>query len=255
MLQLSVSQDHLAHPRTGRNLSNKSTLNRVGLSLYSSGNGSTFNSTFHTPNSTVPCFTCHGPMHNITKPDESTRFIKNTDTESSQCTTCHQSYNKHNTNVNCTLCHSDDVHAINVFAQNATYVKLNKSNPNTYRGNCTNCHQNATFFNTLKSDPIAGSYSGNDPKQIPSPLNHSTNPYSGFLWNPSLYWINTSQFSACQYCHGSTQHNTSALGNIASVQGSNSLNQSLTDSTWCANCHYAAASGYGGTNFNPNHQR
>ena len=111
----------LGTPANRSDISNKSTLSGV-LSIYSSNNGSTFNSTFHTPNSTVPCFTCHGPMHNITKPDESTRFIKNTDTESSQCTTCHTTYSQHNNGVNCTVCHSDDVHAIKVFAQNATYI-------------------------------------------------------------------------------------------------------------------------------------
>jgi hypothetical protein len=99
-------------------------------------------------------------MHNISKPDVTQRFIRNNDTESSQCMTCHTTYTKHNGNVNCTVCHSDDVHAIKVFAQNATYVTLNKNNPNTYRGNCTNCHSNATFLNTLLSNPKAGSYTG-----------------------------------------------------------------------------------------------
>jgi hypothetical protein len=55
------------------------------------------------------------------------------------------------------------VHAIKVLGQDATYVTLNKANPNPLRGNCNYCHQNATFFNKLKSDPKAGSYTGPNP--------------------------------------------------------------------------------------------
>ncbi|HYN44366.1 MAG TPA: CxxxxCH/CxxCH domain-containing protein, partial [Candidatus Limnocylindrales bacterium] len=237
-------------PVNRSDISNKSTLSGV-LSIYSSNNGS--NAAFHTPNSTVPCFICHGPMHNISKPD-ATQLTRNSDTESSHCTTCHTTYSKHNNGVNCTVCHSDDVHAIKVFAQNATYITLNKNNPNSYRGNCTNCHQNATFFNTLKSNPKAGSYTGTDPRLIPTPLNHSTNPYSGALWNgsQSAYWTNTTQSSACNYCHGlPALHNASALGKIQGIQGNNNLNQSLIGGTWCQNCHYKNAPDYAGDLFNP----
>jgi Zn finger protein HypA/HybF involved in hydrogenase expression len=188
-------------------------------------------------------------MHNITKPDESQRFIKNNITEDSQCTTCHQNYNKHNTSVNCTLCHSDDVHVIQVFSKSAGYV--NHGSPN--QGNCTNCHQNATFLNALKAQPKAGSYTGRNPPQIPVPLNHSTDPLNGSLWNGVQpgYWVNTSQLSACYYCHGKSFHNSSALGSINTVKGTNSLNQNLTGSTWCANCHYGNAPNYAGNQFNP----
>ncbi|MFZ3060901.1 MAG: hypothetical protein WA102_14330 [Candidatus Methanoperedens sp.] len=244
-------------------LTSKNTLsNSVNVSnatsLYSI-NSTSFNATFHTPNSTVPCIICHGPMHNITKPDETQQFIRNNNTEDSQCKTCHTSYNEHNSSnitsggVNCTICHSDDVHEIQVFAQNATYVDLNHDNPNPARGNCTNCHQNASFFAALESRPKAGNYTGRDPPQIPVPLNHSTDPYSGALWNgtPLRFWDNTSQVSACYYCHGNTTHNTSALGRIGNVKGINNLNQSLTSSTWCANCHYKNAPDYAGTSFLP----
>ncbi|MFZ3058253.1 MAG: carboxypeptidase regulatory-like domain-containing protein [Candidatus Methanoperedens sp.] len=244
-------------------ISNKSTLNstniQYALSLYSYANGTIFNASFHTPNSTVPCIICHGPMHNITKPDESQRFIKNTNTEDTQCKTCHTSYTEHNSSnitsggVNCTLCHSDDVHDIQVFAQNTTYVDLNHNNPNPARGNCTNCHQNATFFAALEKKPKAGNYTGRDPPIIPVPLNHSINPYSGALWNQTGYWDNKSQYSACNYCHGTDEslHTSSALGKINNVKGSNILNQSLTNSTWCANCHYKNALDYNGDQFIP----
>ncbi|MFZ3060894.1 MAG: carboxypeptidase regulatory-like domain-containing protein, partial [Candidatus Methanoperedens sp.] len=246
-----------------KDLSNKSTLNSTNvataLSEYSI-NSTDFNATFHTPNSTVPCIICHGPMHNITKPDP-LQTVRNNNTEDSQCKTCHSSYNEHNSSnvtsggVNCTLCHSDDVHDIQVFAQNATYVDLNHDNPNSARGNCTNCHQNATFFVALEKQPKAGNYTGRDPPIIPVPLNHSTDPMSGALWNgsQSAYWDNTSQKSACYYCHGlSTLHSASALGSISNVKGTNSLNQDLTTSRWCANCHYKNAPDYAGnTSFSP----
>src|SRR5659263_194826 len=87
-----------------------------------------------------PCIICHGPMHNITKPDESTRFVKNNDTEISQCMTCHTTYQVHNNSLNCTLCHSDDIHVVQVFSVNASYITFNKSSATSERGDCTFCH-------------------------------------------------------------------------------------------------------------------
>jgi len=179
-------------------------------------------------------------MHNITKPDETQRFLKNTDTESSHCTICHTSYNRHNNGVNCTVCHSDDVHDIQVFAQNATYVDLNHNNPNPYRGNCTNCHQNATFFNTLKSNPKAGSYTGANPAQIKLPLNHSSDN-GGQKWGS--FW--TTPGNACNYCHGSTLHQTSALGTVSTALGSDSLDAPIGTGTVCSSCHNSSDSDYG----------
>ncbi|HWR26635.1 MAG TPA: carboxypeptidase regulatory-like domain-containing protein, partial [candidate division Zixibacteria bacterium] len=231
-------------PANRSDITNKSTLNSTGFSLYSVNNGSLFNNTFHTPGSTVPCFTCHGPMHNITKPDESLRFIKNAETESSHCTTCHSSYTKHNASnitsggVNCTLCHSDDVHVIKVFSQNASYV-TGKTNP--ARGNCTNCHQNATFLGLLKNtsrNPKAGNYSGNA-SQVQKILNHSNDPLAGQKWND--YWTAGDQYSACVYCHGSTQHDTTALGRPSQFKGTNTVRSQISNSTltyWCSSCHW-----------------
>ncbi|MDP2844899.1 MAG: hypothetical protein Q8N79_02340, partial [Candidatus Methanoperedens sp.] len=202
-------------------------------------------------NSTVPCIICHGPMHNISKPDNSTAASKfrNNNTETEQCTACHSSYQKHSNSVNCTVCHSDDVHDIQVFAQNGTYIELNKSNPNPARGNCTNCHQNASFLldlTNLTKNPKAG-YHDNislPAPQIPKPMNHSDDINAGRKWNQTPgYWTNgtsgSAQNSSCFYCHGRTMHNTSALGRPSLFQGNNVVNSTISSSTfWCASCHY-----------------
>ncbi len=192
----------------------------------------------HNPNSTILCIICHGPFHNITKPDETSRFINDNITEDSQCLTCHITYNKHKGSVNCTLCHSQDIHTIQIFSQSARYV--NKGN--TYQGNCTNCHQNASFLNALKSAPKAGSYPGPNAPQVQNPLNHSNDILAGKKWNDS-YWINgtngTAQLSSCVYCHGSTQHSLSALGKPYLFKGNNVVNSTISTTTsWCASCHW-----------------
>ncbi len=204
----------------------------------------------HDSGDTVACITCHDSGHNISKPYNVSN-TSNTYTEYQQCTACHQSYSQHNNSLSCTVCHSQDAHAIKVLAQNATYV-TGITNP--AKGNCTNCHQNSTFQNSLEAQPKAGDYTGRDPPQISVPLNHSTDPLSGALWNgmQSAYWINTSQLSACDYCHdNSVLHNATALGNVSKVKGTNNLNQSLVGSTWCANCHYGNAPGYAGNQLAP----
>jgi hypothetical protein len=245
-------------PANRSDISNKSTLDRanvataVSLYSYNGSNASRlFNATFHTPNSTVPCIICHGPMHNISKPDNSLRFVNGSNTESSQCTACHSSYQKHNASVNCTVCHSDDVHAIKVFAQNATYITLNKSNPSTYRGNCTNCHQNATFFAALEAQPKAGNYTGRDPPQVQVPLEHSEAPNAGQKWNQTPgYWNNSNQLTWCQYCHGNTTHYASALGRPSLFDGNNNVNSTISSATsWCASCHWQGYSS-GANNYN-----
>ncbi|MCX9073630.1 MAG: carboxypeptidase-like regulatory domain-containing protein, partial [Candidatus Methanoperedens sp.] len=226
-----------------KDISNKSTLSSAtvstALSLYSNNNGSSFNATFHTPNSTVPCFICHGPMHAITKPDTAQRFIRNSDTESTQCTTCHQDYSKHNNSVGCTVCHSDDVHVIQVVAQNATYVTLNHNNHNPATGNCTNCHQNSSFLNTLLSRIKAGNYTGKGAPQVAVPLEHSNDPTAGAKWNQTPgYWNNSNQLTWCEYCHSNEIHNVNILGNVGLFKGNNTVNSTLGNTTWCASCHW-----------------
>lgn len=216
------------HNRT--DLTKKTTLNGI-VSNYST------TSDYHDTNSTIPCIICHGPMHNITKPDESQRFVKNNITEDTQCTTCHQNYNKHNRSVNCTVCHSDDVHVIQVFSQNAGYVNRGS----LAQGNCTNCHQNSTFLNALNSSPRAGSYFGKQPPQIPDPLKHSANILNGSLWGQ--FW--TSETGSCYYCHGDVKHNSTTLGIVNNLLApTNVRNGTTTTTTWCADCHVSGAGNF-----------
>ncbi|NJD51790.1 MAG: CxxxxCH/CxxCH domain-containing protein [Candidatus Methanoperedens sp.] len=215
------------HNRTA--ITKKSTLNGI-LSNYST------TSTYHDQNASIPCIICHGPMHNITKPDPTVGMLNNV-TEDSQCTTCHANYEQHKGSVNCTLCHSQDVHVIQVLSQSAGYV--NKGS--TYQGNCTNCHQNASFFNTLKLNPKAGPYSGPNPPQVQIPLNHSNDSSAGQKWNN--YWTSgtggSAQLTACNYCHGSTQHDLSALGRPAQFDGNNVVGSTISNTTyWCSSCHW-----------------
>ncbi|VVB89373.1 Cytochrome c7 c [uncultured archaeon] len=217
------------HNRT--EITKKTTLNGI-LSNYST------TSDYHDANSTIPCIICHGPMHNITKPDESQRFIKNNITEDSQCKTCHQNYNQHNNSVNCTLCHSEDVHVIQVFSKTAGYV--NHGSPN--QGDCTNCHQNASYFNALKSQTDAGNYTGPNPPQIPTPLNHSTDR-AGVKWG--TYW--TTPYGACLYCHGDNKHSATMLGNIAVPVGTDPIGGAIGAGTLCSSCHNPNDSNYAAT--------
>ncbi len=244
------------HPKFNSNLTFTSTLANLtagnNISVYSYNFDKKSPLTFHNGTNysliaSVPCIVCHGPTHNTTKPDPSN--AKDNITEYTQCTACHSSYNRHDNNVDCTVCHSQDAHVIKIFAQNATYIT---GKTNYARGNCTNCHQNSTFFNTLLSQPKAGNYSGMNPPQIPA-LSHSTDPLNGSLWNGTQlsYWTNTSLLTACYYCHGDTKHDASALGDINTIKGTNNLNQNLTGSTWCANCHYGNAPNYAGNLLNP----
>ncbi|MCX9085841.1 MAG: hypothetical protein OIN87_13695, partial [Candidatus Methanoperedens sp.] len=214
------------------NLSSESTMS-TGTTPMSNYSGNVA-ATGHNPNNTIPCIICHGPMHNITKPDGTLRLTKNSIVEDSHCSTCHTSIEKHNSSVNCTLCHSQDVHAIQVFSQSAGYV--NKGS--TYQGNCTNCHQNATFFDTLKTAPKAGSYSGTAP-QVQTPLNHSTDR-AGTKWG--TYW--TSAKDSCIYCHGNNTHISTRLGNAATAVGTDTIGGAIGTGTVCASCHNSDDSDY-----------
>ncbi|MDD1745667.1 MAG: hypothetical protein LUQ20_07680, partial [Candidatus Methanoperedens sp.] len=147
----------------------------------------------------------------------------------------------HNNSVKCTQCHlneSRSIHPVRYLQQDGSSWDTSRTNA----VNCTTCHQGTGLVNFT------------DSVKIPTPMNHSTNPYSGALWNGSLpgFWDNTSQRSSCEYCHGRIAlHNISALGYINKVKGDNNLRQNLSTSTWCANCHYAGAAGYAGTSFSP----
>ncbi len=236
------------HPRLNRNLTNITTLATINgitnTSIYSTTNNSTVipysvhNGTQYSNTTGVPCWMCHGPMHNITKPD----FLaanRNNITEYTQCTSCHNAYSRHNNSVSCTICHSQDAHLIKIFAQNATYINGSNS---TYRGNCTNCHQNSSFWDALLSQPKAGNQTTKDPPQVAVPLEHSDDSSSGAKWNKTApgYWTNSDQLTWCKYCHGETMHKTSALGRPSLWEGDNIVNSSFAtgNGSWCAGCHW-----------------
>ncbi|MCZ7404085.1 MAG: carboxypeptidase-like regulatory domain-containing protein [Candidatus Methanoperedens sp.] len=243
------------HPLSNKNITTFTTLANISgisnTSIYSATDSSyvipwsVHNGSQYSNITGVPCWICHGPMHNITRPDPLNPQRDNI-TEDSQCTACHTTYNEHNSSnitsggVNCTLCHSQDAHAIKVFSQNASYVTLNRNNPNPARGNCTNCHQNASFFPALKAQPMAGRYTGRNPPQLPVLMNHSNDPNAGTKWNQTPgYWNNSNQVTWCQYCHGSPLHNATALGRPSQFNGNNIVNSTISTSTnWCLSCHW-----------------
>lgn len=196
----------------------------------------------HNAGQQVPCIICHNGMHDVSKPHNITANT-NSYTEYTQCTICHSAKSRHNDSVSCTVCHSQDAHVIKVLAQNGSYtIGVTSSS----RGNCTNCHQNSTYFNTLLSRQYAGAHSGNNPPRLPAILNHSDDPIAGRKWNSTPgYWTNTSPVTACNFCHGDTKHQTTALGSVAQFRGGNLVNQSTSTSRWCQQCHYQ-----GGTNYN-----
>jgi hypothetical protein len=143
----------------------------------------------------------------------------------------------HNNAVNCTGCHLNDsrsIHPVRYLKQDGSGFSTSKTNT----ANCATCHQGGNFSTATK---------------IPAPMNHSTNPYNGSLWNGTQqgYWTNSDPQSACVYCHGITFHNASGMGNVTKIKGANTINQSLSGSYWCANCHYRNAPDYSGNLLSP----
>ncbi|MBZ0176531.1 MAG: hypothetical protein OIN90_08625, partial [Candidatus Methanoperedens sp.] len=263
----------------------------------------------------IPCTVCHGPMHNVTKPNINT-VAKNTITEDTQCTTCHQSL-KHSSNnpVYCTACHSQDAHNITVLSKTATsqpsYVFLGSTNAitslttdceqchasgpeatffgslttvdsaaystnfapatpahNRHNGSvaCTVCHDNANFHDIKFLQPN-GAYStsnitavkcvdchdgtnsavrsvvqtrfGSLPPTVNANMNH-TSDNGGQKWGN--YW--TTLNDACLYCHGETQHNTSAIGAAGSALGTDKVGDPIGSGTVCSSCHNQDDSNY-----------
>ncbi|MFZ3383163.1 MAG: cytochrome c3 family protein, partial [Candidatus Methanoperedens sp.] len=263
----------------------------------------------------IPCTVCHGPMHNVTKPNINT-VPKNTITEDTQCTTCHQSLKHSNNNpVYCTACHSQDAHNITVLSKTATsqpsYVFLGSTNAMTnLTTDCEQCHASgpeATFFGSLTTADSAaystnfapatpvhnrhngtvactvchdntnfhdikflqpnGAYStskttavkcidchdgtnsavrsvvqtrfGSLPPTVNANMNHSSDN-GGQKWGN--YW--TTPNGACLYCHGETQHNTSAIGAAGSALGTDKVGDPIGSGTVCSSCHNQDDSNY-----------
>jgi|GEM_PF-5993467 hypothetical protein len=209
----------------------------------------------HSDSSNSPrCWSCHsvGRIHdqNHVKPQIS----------NSLCLGCHQSGignigpipTAHNGTMNCYSCHMDkndtaynsvtaQIHGIKFIDSDGTYTRWDKTNA----ANCVDCHINQNTTSALTTWN-----SGYVPTQIPS-LTHSDDPFAGKKWGN--YWDNTSAVTACYYCHqnGIHKNKNGLLGNVTLVKGSNSYNQSITNGTWCANCHYTNANEYNGTALSP----
>ena len=173
------------------------------------------------PLTTPDCTLCHneGRMHdgNLTIPT----------LDENLCTGCHTTRDNHNNSVSCLSCHvnssvsRDKVHPIQYINASGIF-----NNSNTTAVNCTDCHQSGVTG--FESAPI-----------IPNPLRHSTNPANGTIWGS--YWDD--EEGSCQYCHGDTRHNLTALGNPANFQGSNTIGSDLTG-TWCLGCHLNGSANY-----------
>ena len=182
-------------------------------------NNTLYMSPLSLPNSTY-CLSCHGT------PGSGNTTIKNLE--------------RHNgTGTQCTQCHlnsSAGIHPVRYLQQDNSW-----SSSSVNAVNCSSCHQ-GTGLSGFGSAP-----------KVPV-IAHSTNEYSGALWNgtQARFWDNRSQQSSCEYCHGIfTMHNASGLGNITKVKGTNNVRQNLSGGSWCANCHYGAAANYSGNMFIP----
>jgi len=143
----------------------------------------------------------------------------------------------HNNSVNCTDCHiggnNRSIHPMTYMQPNASFNTGNSTGVN-----CYDCHI-GTIINTTNLGVTTL------PKTS-SQFAHSENLWNGSLWNQSgssIYWDNTSNNSACYYCHNDTKHDTVALGKIDTFKGSNTVASAFTD-TWCIGCHVEGSDNY-----------
>ena len=180
---------------------------------------------FYSSEPAVPCIICHSPMHNITNPNpdaETTSY-----TEDSHCTVCHKAMKKHDNEVGCTVCHSQDSHIKAYFNFNGTY----SGDP----GDCSVCHEDE-HFDTILSQPKAGLYTGPTLNLlIPTPSTHSDNESAGQLWGD--YWYDREEM--CIFCHSKSYHTIETAGRIEEFKGDSIYNGLISaDSFWCGKCHY-----------------
>lgn len=206
-----------------------------GDSAFSSEmNNATWNSSIqnHTAMAGNPNCTntnCHntGRIHysTIAKPEVNT----------SLCKTCHTGKDRHNNSVDCAGCHlssEKNIHPVQYLQKNATW----STSPGSNSVNCTDCHQGSGM-------------NGFSSPKIPDDLKHSSNVLNGTIWGS--YW--TSEGSACIYCHNDTRHNTAGLGKVAALMDNpaNTKSGALSNTEWCAGCHYNASAYYGGAQWSP----
>ena len=186
---------------------------------------------FSTSEEAVSCVLCHNPMHNTTNPGVVTE--RNSYTEDSHCTVCHKAMKKHDNEVGCTVCHSQDAHIKAYFNFNGTYSGI--------AGDCSVCHEDE-LFDTILNQPKAGIYTGSTLNLlIPSPSTHSDNESAGQLWGD--YWYNDE--GMCIYCHSKSYHTIKTAGRIEQFKGDSIYNGMINaDSFWCGKCHYALSPDY-----------
>lgn len=237
------------HPLFNNNLTNISTLATIegidNVSIYSTTDGSVVipysvhNGSQNSTTTGVPCWICHGPAHNITKPDPAPTNT-NSITESSQCISCHGQ--KHAVGTSCTDCHTQDAHAI---------IK-----PDTI--NCIGCHNTGgmstidvdfTFINN--SESVHRTLNFNDSNSITrnnsecwgchgdGDASESAQPSSG---HPSNF--NTPKNCNNDDCHSlsQSQYNETMIyshfqnANLNS-NPNNITNYNITTTEQCQNCH------------------
>jgi len=194
---------------------------------------------------------CHdgGWMHNdnLTKPAGLTTNYSDGVSSSQVCLNCHGPGNyitytsetglkqRHSGTLDCTECHlyeARDIHGVKYLQKDDTY-----STSNSAAVDCIRCHNDgANLDNISMFRPLIPTNSNIN-------FNHSEDPDNGSRWNEISYWDSVE--GACDYCHGDTKHNTSALGPIEYIQGSNIRNGTIDGSSyWCSGCHYQVADNY-----------
>lgn len=199
---------------------------------------------------------CHdgGWMHNesLTKPIGLTTNYSDKVSSSQVCLNCHGLGNyttytpitglkqRHSDTLNCTECHlyeARDIHGVKYLQQDDTYNTSNSS-----AVDCIRCHNDGNALNNISNiyRPIVPTNSNFN-------FNHSEDPDNGSRWNETSYWDSVE--GACDYCHGDTKHNASALGLIENIRvykdNTQQLNTSIdSNDWWCGGCHYQEADNY-----------
>ncbi len=234
------------------------TINIPKTWVQSKNNSYSWNQHAHDTNQTIACIFCHGPYHNISKPN--TTFNDppaNGVTESEMClNNCHRNQQYHNGTLQCTVCHSQAAHEIRFFNSTGDYTYNRTESPGgwnvgkAYAGKCSTCHQKPYFANLLNHTRnttlvVNGSYP-NGPggsRLVSNPLTHSNAQNNGTKWGN--YWNTSNDSDPCLYCHGIVYNNVGysftwdALGHVWKFKGNNTVNSSISGSTyWCASCHW-----------------
>ncbi|MDF1534236.1 MAG: hypothetical protein P1P69_07010 [Methanosarcinaceae archaeon] len=167
--------------------------------------------------------TCHniGRIHDIS--------LKIPTVTPTLCKSCHTAKSEHNNSVACADCHMTDntqIHSIRFLQPDESFSTVSAT-----AVDCTACHQGGGLANFSNATEVGM-------------VRHSQNTLNGSLWDRgSAFWTNTSETTKCEYCHGDSKHDASALGYVNDFKGSNTVDADLTG-TWCAGCHYQNNANY-----------